>query len=296
MVDEGTRVVERTVTRTVTESEPAPRTSPEDRQGTRASEPEEPASEPEAATEEPEDLVVGDAAATSSGNEITIHGFEYVPADDFNQPEPGFRFAAIDAEGCANPDSETSANLSPYDFSLQMPDNTRLNGDFFAREPALEATTVLPGDCVRGWVTYQIPEGEAPASVVFTGSSIIKWAVQDIAAEARAPEEVMTQQYEYLNVGDFDAAYDLFAEQSQQIVSREQYLDFFQSYDFFFVESYSFLSVQEQVDTATVEVAITNSTSNGEEQYQVVQQLVREDGGWRILMRDAQVENFTSLD
>lgn len=296
VVDEGTKVVERTVTRTVTapgETTQAPAPEPT------TEEPEEPASEPDATdtggqdgSQASTDLVVGDAAVTASGNEITIHSFEYVPADEFYQPEPGFRFAAVDVEGCADPDSATAADLNPYDFNLQMPDNTRLDGDYYVREPVLNATTILPGDCVRGWVTYQVPEGTTPANVIFTGSSIVKWAVQDIAAEDQAPEEVLTQQYEYINIGDYDAAYALFSDPSQQAVSLEQYRAFFQSYDYYFVESYSFPSVQVQGETATVEVALTNSTSDGEEAYQATQELVREDGGWRVVMRDAQVATF----
>src|SRR3989337_2049414 len=42
-------------------------------------------------------------------------------------------------------------------------------------------------------------------------------------SEGQSPEDVLALQYEYINRGDFEEAYSLFAGQSQREVSLEQY-------------------------------------------------------------------------
>lgn len=278
----------------------------------------EPAREPDEATtesgvaESSPDLVVGDTALTESGNQITVHSFEDVPPTDVWQPEPGFEFVAADVEGCANVNAESAASLNPYDFQLQMPDNTRLDSDVGVREPPLNDTTLPPGECVRGYVTYQVPEGETPTDVIFTGSSIIEWAVEAVeeaeqaapaegttvvgeqtSAQGQSPEDVLALQYDYVNAGDYEAAYELFADESQQLVSSGQYRAYFESNAPYQITSYSFPSQQVGGDTATLGVDLSVSSANGEEQYRVTQEMVLEDGGWRVVMRDEQAASFT---
>lgn len=295
-VDEGTRVVVRTVTETVerpSEPQTTEKTTPPEETTEAVETPTETA---EAPIEASPDLLVGDTAVTAAGNEITVHSYEYVPPSDIWQPEPGFRFAAIDVEGCAAPDLEGSAGLNPFDFSLQMPDNTRLETDIGVKEPTLNDTTLPPGDCVRGWVTYQVPEGQTPTSVIFTASSIIKWAVQGTEAGSAQtpPEEVLALQYQYLNMGDYEAAYDLFTEQSKQLVSPEQYRAYFENAGYYEITNYSFPSVQIEGDTVTLVADLSVSSGiAGDEQYQRTQQLALEELGWRVVMRDEQVALFT---
>ncbi len=256
-------------------------------------------------------LVVGDTAVTQAGNEITVHSYERVPPDDTFQPEPGFEFAAADVEGCAAEDIEGSAGLNPLDFALQMPDNTRLQADIGVKEPPLNDTTLPPGDCVRGFVTFQVPEGQKPTNVIYTASSIIKWAVEGVggpsqasqavgttapggtAPEGQSPEDVLTSQYEFINAGDYESAYALFDESSKSLVSPEQYAAFFEENAPYSLTDYSFPSSSVQGDTATVEAEFTVNSATGGERYQRTQQLVREGGAWRVVMRDDQVSAFT---
>jgi hypothetical protein len=111
-------------------------------------------------------------------------------------------------------------------------------------------------------------------------------------SQEQAPEDVLAAQYEYINSADYENAYALFAEQSQQLVSLEQYSAFFEANAPYLVSDYSFPSVQVQGETATVEVAFTASWAGGEGQFNKTQQLVQEDGGWRVVMRDDQVAAF----
>lgn len=109
-----------------------------------------------------------------------------------------------------------------------------------------------------------------------------------------APEEILMLQYENINARNYEAAYDLFAEQSKQIVSLDEYTAFFENAGYYELTDYSFPSAQVEGDAATVAVDFDISSGTGpDEQYQVTQQMVREDGSWRVVMRDAQVETFT---
>lgn len=250
---------------------------------------------------------MGETAATSAGNEITVRSYEYVPPTDIWQPEPGFEYAAADIEACASPDLEGSVDLNPAAFNLQMPDNTRVETDVGVKEPSLDFTTLPPGDCVRGFVTFQVPQGETPTYLIFTGSSsIIKWAVQEVGqasaprtdgSEGIAPEaqplvDTLALQYQYINTGDYESAYALFDEGSKQTVSLEQYRAFFEANAPYSLTDYSFPSASVQGDTGTVEAAFTANSLSGQEQLQITQQFVREGEEWRVVMREEQIVNF----
>jgi hypothetical protein len=62
-----------------------------------------------------------------------------------------------------------------------MPDNTRRQMTS-GKQPALNLTTLNPSDCVRGWITYEVPTNQRTTSVVYSPSSagvttLLKWAV-----------------------------------------------------------------------------------------------------------------------
>ncbi len=65
-------------------------------------------------------------------------------------------------------------------FDLQMPDNTRLQPTVPAIDPILPATDLLPGECVRGNVTFEVPQEATPDHVVFEKMSgeTAKWAIR----------------------------------------------------------------------------------------------------------------------
>lgn len=109
-----------------------------------------------------------------------------------------------------------------------------------------------------------------------------------------SPEDVLDFQYRLINAGDYEGAYTLFAERSKQLVSPEQYRAYFESNAPYSITDYSFPSVVDQGDSAIVEAALTVSSASGLESYQRAQEMVREGGVWRAVMRDEQVSAFVA--
>lgn len=139
---------------------PTPPPTPQEKQG------------PQASSQDPEGgsmLDVGNSAVSPSGFEVTVYSYSSPIQSDneLSKPKAGTQFAAIDVEGCAGSQSGDENSLNPFYFSLQMPDNTRLMPTASVAEPALPLTNLLPGDCVRGLVTFQVPQGQSPSYVRF---------------------------------------------------------------------------------------------------------------------------------
>ncbi len=132
---------------------------------------------------------------------------------------------------------------------------------------------------------------EATQTTVEAASETIE---ESNVSQERSPEEVLTLQYEYINRGDYEKAYSLFAEQSRQEVSLEQYSSFFEANAPYSVTDYSFSSSQTQGDSATVDATFTANSGAGSEQLQRTQRFVRENGKWQIVMRPEQIAVFTA--
>ena len=95
-------------------------------------------------------------------------------------PEQGHEFAAVEVKGCAGPDSENSLmHISPGAFVLRMPDGTRLLPEGAeegtkVKEPALQSMNPLPGECDRGFVTFQTPRDERPELLIYDEEFVLK--------------------------------------------------------------------------------------------------------------------------
>jgi hypothetical protein len=69
----------------------------------------------------------------------------------------------MDVEQCATTDS---AYANEHQFSVSAPDNVRYQPQPPWREPGWRtAGNLFAGDCVRGWVTFQVPAGQRPAYI-----------------------------------------------------------------------------------------------------------------------------------
>ncbi len=124
-------------------------------------------------------LNVGDTAKLGEGRIRVYQYYGQVPAqNDFMRPKGGMEFGAIDVEGCANNDAQRFS-LNPFYFNLQMPDNTRSESTMPAAEPELNHTELAPGECVRGYVTFEVPQGQTPIAIYFKpmGGESARWNI-----------------------------------------------------------------------------------------------------------------------
>jgi hypothetical protein len=71
--------------------------------------------------------------------------------------------------------------FNPFFFALQMPDNTRLQPKVPVSEPALKAAALSAGECLRGDITFEVPQGQTPSYALITNSQTqksAKWAIR----------------------------------------------------------------------------------------------------------------------
>jgi len=115
------------------------------------------------------------------------------------------------------------------------------------------------------------------------------------------PEEILALHWEYQNMQAYTQAYELFAQESKDQVSEQDFVSKFKEdnkkYGVSAVMEYSFPSVDVQGDHATIDRVITYSNEKGDFDSQVgqdkaTQEMVLENVGWRIVMRDEQVKYF----
>jgi hypothetical protein len=112
--------------------------------------------------------------------------------------------------------------------------------------------------------------------------------------QEQSPEDVLALQYEYINSGDFEEAYALFAEQSRREVSLAQYRAFFEDNAPYSVTDYSFSPERVRGDSASVDAEFTVTSASGVEHLERTQEFVCERGDWRVVMRPEQVAIFTA--
>jgi hypothetical protein len=100
------------------------------------------------------------------------------------EPNPGYEFSQIEVEFCYLGEVRVSGGGSlegadiAFAFELQMADHTRIAPDNLAyRGDELQQIGVVPqGDCARGWIVYQTPQGERPAFVLFAAKPhVLRW-------------------------------------------------------------------------------------------------------------------------
>ena len=104
-----------------------------------------------------------------------------------------------------------------------------------------------------------------------------------------SPTETLEIQWQFLNAGQYEESYNLFAEQSQQLISLEDYSNSYApTYE---ITDYTFSSEDIRGETAIIEAELfLTGTQKGTQQYPITQELVLEDGEWRVVMRDAQAQ------
>ena len=110
---------------------------------------------------------------------ITAYTFRasVTPTNSFFRPKAGTQYAAGEVQECAGPAGE---RFSPnrFDFELAMTDNTRSRAGIAVVEPELASSPLLPGDCIRGWVSFEVLTGATVKHIVYSaGNASAKWVV-----------------------------------------------------------------------------------------------------------------------
>ncbi len=130
------------------------------------------------ATSGAQTLKVGERAPLPDGQSIAVLAVEYpVPNPKYSR-EP---VLAADVEWCAGPrPAGGTVQTDSFRFGLIMPDNTRQGVNLGEKDPPMVRSTLAPGDCVRGWVTFSPPV--MPTAITYqaqdpaTGRPVlIKW-------------------------------------------------------------------------------------------------------------------------
>lgn len=123
---------------------------------------------------DPTAMRLGQRSRTTEGNEVEVTAFVQPVSAGVLEPDPGKEFAAAEAQICAGP--RGARRVTPESFKIEMPDGTVRGRSYFGpKEPLLADARLDGGACVRGWVNFEVPEGQRPAYVVFQGSSVLRW-------------------------------------------------------------------------------------------------------------------------
>lgn len=119
---------------------------------------------------------MGRTFRTASGNTVTVKAFE--PSVETPRPPlAGTVFTAAEVEACADDEVTENTGASNRLFFVETADGRGWPATASVREPGLRDTALGAGDCVVGWVTFQIPEEARPRFVILQGSSVAKWRI-----------------------------------------------------------------------------------------------------------------------
>jgi hypothetical protein len=185
------------------------------------------------------------------------------------------------ADGKTEVYEETDVVTPPHDFE-EVPPHGLLLSQFIFDVP----TEVEPE-------LLAVAEEAATA----TSSEVGVVDLRESDPQGPRPEEILALHYEYFNMGEYERAYDLFAQESKERVSEQMFVSKNEQDDqktggYSFTQ-YSFPSVEIEGDHATMQVVRTSSDQEESElQEEITQEAVLEDEGWRIVMREDQYEYF----
>jgi hypothetical protein len=120
---------------------------------------------------------VGETATLENGNSVAVlSGQSGVPAEDsVYKPRAGMDFFVIEAKVCVSESATEPSYFTPREFSLLNDDTVRRMASVPTKLPALRGSSVAPGECNRGNITFQVEDGEEPQAVVYEGSSVVEW-------------------------------------------------------------------------------------------------------------------------
>jgi hypothetical protein len=120
---------------------------------------------------------VGETATLDDGNSVTVLSARsrLSPQEAIYDVREGMEFFVIEAEVCVSSTTSEPEYFSPREFSVRVSPTVRRMASIPAKLPALRGTRVEPGDCDRGFITFQVADAEEPRAVMFEGASSVQW-------------------------------------------------------------------------------------------------------------------------
>jgi Domain of unknown function (DUF4352) len=126
---------------------------------------------------------IGETANTGDFD-VTVHAVEdpFVPANQFEVPEEGRRFVAVEATVTNTSDQplpfSTLAGVELFD-QLDRPWTIAVAGTDL---PQLDAPTVAPGEARRGWVVFSVPPDATELTLRVKGNLTATGSLFDLSA------------------------------------------------------------------------------------------------------------------
>lgn len=121
---------------------------------------------------------LGTTFTVSPGDrKITAYTFRspVTASNSYTKPKDGFTFAAVEVQECAGPAGE-KFTPNRFDFELALTDNTRVRAAVEVMSPQMASSPLLAGDCIRGWVSFEVPTGGTVRHIVYSvGNASAKW-------------------------------------------------------------------------------------------------------------------------
>jgi hypothetical protein len=262
----------------------------------------------------------GDETATSAviGDGIERTDFEFrvlavTQSETWNYPETVDNFGSESTSYAGRFNTVWYSVRNTGTSSLSFPNLTATvtadTGEKFSRSgdavcPQTDPgpSGVQPRGLAVGCMVFDMPSDTMPDTLkVNFGKSADENAIVDLTRANLGrigPDETLAMQYEFYNVEQYGAAYDLFDSESRQKFTLAQYeAGSSEEYKRYPISSYAFPSVRIHGDRAEVERVLTLYDKKNFEPItdRKTQQFVREDGVWRIIARDSQVEFFSGF-
>lgn len=126
---------------------------------------------------------VGETVTLDSGSRLTVLSVQSgVPSDEtVYEARAGADFFVVEAEACVPESAAEPAYFSPREFNLLNEDEVRRLSSVPTKLPALRGTSVEPGECARGFITFQVEEEDEPRAVVYEGPSVVEWEIEEVS-------------------------------------------------------------------------------------------------------------------
>lgn len=94
-------------------------------------------------------------------------------------PAAGKQYTALMAKACGDANESGDSTFGPL-VALQLADDTRVMPTVSAVQPPLNPGALAPGQCLQGWITYEVPQGATATAAVWMGQGatfgeVVEW-------------------------------------------------------------------------------------------------------------------------